>query len=154
LEYFIAVGKRLAPGGLVTYWLPAPQFKPEGARAVTRAFCEAFPDCTLWAGGDEDWVLMGGREFTNRPSAEHFSRLWRDAGAGPLIAASGFEYPAQLGATFLGDAESLRRWYGQTPALTDDFPKRIAAHIPVGNLADEYVTWLKPDDARGRFQES
>src|SRR6185436_15648917 len=47
-EYFKAVAERLAAGGLASYWLPAPQFKPQGARAVTRAFCAAFPDCTLW----------------------------------------------------------------------------------------------------------
>jgi len=154
-EYFIAVAERLAPGGLATYWLPAPQFKPEGARAVTRAFCEAFPDCTLWAGGQRNWILMGGREFRNRPSAQHFSRLWRDATAAPRIAASGLEYPVQLGATFLADAEQLHRWYGGTPALTDDHPKRIApAETAVESPVREYAAWLKPDDALRRFQES
>jgi spermidine synthase len=153
-EYFMAVAERLAPGGLATYWLPAPQFKPEGARAVTRAFCDAFPDCTLWAGGQRNWILMGGREFRNHPSARHFSRLWRDATAAPRIAASGLENPVQLGATFLGDAEHLRRWYGGTPALTDDYPKRIAPETAVESPVDEYAAWLKPDDARRRFQES
>ena len=153
-EYFMAVAERLAPGGLATYWLPVPQFKLEGARAVMRAFCDAFPDCTLWAGGQRDWILMGGREFRNRPSAQHFSRLWRDAAAAPRIAASGFEYPVQLGATFLADAEQLRRWYAGTPALTDDYPKRIAPATAVGEPAAEYAAWLKPDGARRRFEES
>jgi len=153
-EYFTAVAERLAPGGLATYWLPAPQFRPEGARAVTRAFCDAFPDCTLWAGGQRHWILMGGRDFSNHPSAEHFSRLWRDATAAPRMAASGFEHPGQLGATFLGDAEQLRRWYGETPALTDDRPKRIAAATVDEGLAGEYAAWLRPDDAQRRFQES
>ena len=151
-EYFMAVAARLAPGGLATYWLPAPQFKPEGARAVIRAFCDAFPDCTLWAGGARDWILMGGREFANRPAGEHFSRLWREAASAPRIAANGFETPFQLGATFLADAGQLRRWYGETPALTDDYPKRLAPENGPG--APELAAWLKPDDARRRFQES
>jgi hypothetical protein len=153
-EYFRAVAGRLALGGLATYWLPAPQFKPEGARAVTRAFCDAFPDCTLWAGGQRNWILMGGREFTNRPSARHFSRLWRDATAGPQVFASGLEYPLQLGATFLADAEQLRDWYGETPALIDDYPKRMAPETAAVSLVSEYAAWLKPDDARRRFQNS
>ena len=153
-EYFMAVAERLAPGGLATYWLPVPQFKPEGARAVTRAFCEAFPDCTLWAGGRRNWILMGGREFGNRPSAQHFSRLWRDALAAPRIAASGLEHPAQLGATFLADSEQLRRWYGETPALTDDHPKRIAPETSAESPMGEYAEWLRSDGAQRRFQGS
>jgi spermidine synthase len=153
-EYFMALAERLAPGGLATYWLPVPQFKPEGARAVTRAFCDAFPDCTLWAGGHRDWILMGGHEFGNRPSRQHFARLWRDPAAAPWIAASGFEHPAQLGATFLADAGQLRGWYDGTPALTDDYPKRIAPETATRSLADEYAAWLEPDGARRRFQES
>lgn len=153
-EYFMAVAERLAPGGLATYWLPVLQFKPEGARAVVRAFCDAFPDCTLWAGGKRDWILMGGRDFRNRPSTQHFSRLWRDAAAAPLLAANGLEYPVQLGATFLADAEQLRRWYALTPALTDDYPKRLAPEGAAVNPPAEYAAWLDPDAARRRFQES
>lgn len=152
-EYFMAVAARLAPGGLATYWLPAPQFKPEGARATVRAFCEAFADCTLWAGDAHNWILMGGRGFSHRPSAEHLGRLWRGA-AGPRFAASGFEVPAQLGATFLADAGQLRAWYGATPALTDDHPKRIAPVTGVESQAAEYAALLRPDDARRRFRES
>jgi len=153
-EYFMALAERLAPGGLATYWLPVPQFKPQGARAVVRAFCDAFPDCTLWAGGQRNWILLGGREFSHRPSAQRFSRLWRDAVAAPRIAASGLESPVQLGATFLADAEQLRRWYDGTPALTDDHPKRIAAETSLESPMGEYAAWLTPDDARRRFQES
>jgi hypothetical protein len=153
-EYFLAVAGRLAPGGLATYWLPAPQFKPQGARAVVRAFCDAFPDCTLWAGGQRDWILLGGREFSHRPSAQHLSRLWRDAAAAPHLAASGLESPVQLGAAFLADAEQLRGWYDATPPLTDDHPKRIAPDTSLDGPMGEYAAWLKPDDARRRFQAS
>jgi spermidine synthase len=153
-DYFMAVAERLAPGGLATYWLPVPQFKPQGARAVVHAFCDAFPDCTLWAGGERNWILMGGRDFRSRPSAQHFSRLWRDAAAAPRLAANGLEYPAQLGATFLADAAQLRRWYALTPALTDDYPKRLAPEAAPVDPPAEYAAWLDPDAARRRFQES
>lgn len=153
-EYFMALAERLAPGGLATYWLPVTQFKPQGARAVTHAFCDAFPDCTLWAGGRHDWILMGGREFRNRPSAQHLARLWSDAAAAPRLATSGLEHPVQLGAAFLADAEQLRRWYGGTPALIDDYPKRIAPETDPASLVNEYAAWLKPDDAFRRFLES
>src|SRR5256885_17043253 len=85
-EYFALLAQRLAPGGLASYWLPVHQLEPSGARAVVAAFCDAFADCTLWAGSKYHWILLGGRGFEYRPDARHFVRLWRGparAGAAP-----------------------------------------------------------------------
>jgi len=153
-EYFMALAERLAPGGLATYWLPVSQLDPSGARAVIAAFCHAFPDCTLWVGVSYDWILMGGREFKHRASAQHFARLWRDPVAAPRLAANGFEQPAQLGAAFLADAAQLRRWYGAAPELTDDHPKRLAAELVLDRPVEEYRPWLHPDRALRRFEAS
>jgi spermidine synthase len=153
-EYFAALSQRLAPGGLATYWLPVVQFDPVGAKAVIAAFCDAFPDCTLWVGGRHDWVLMGGRDFKNRPGTRYFGRLWRDPLAGPRLIANGFEQPAQLGATFLGDAAQLRQWVDGTPPVTDDRPKRLRAELVSDRPFAEYALWLYPDGARRRFEAS
>jgi spermidine synthase len=153
-EYFMALAERLAPGGLATYWLPVSQLDPSGARAVVAAFCHAFPDCTLWVGVSYDWILMGGRDFKHRPSAQHFARLWRDPVAAPRLAANGFEQPAQLGAAFLADAAQLRRWYGATPELTDDHPKRLAAELVLDRPVEEYRQWLQPERALRSFEAS
>ena len=153
-EYFTALAKRLAPGGLASYWLPVHQLEPRGARSVIAAWCEAFPDCSLWAGSSYNWVLLGGRGFENRAHRGHVARLWENPAAAPRIAASGFEHPAQLGAAFLADAAQLRGWIGGTPLLTDDYPKRIAAPPPPGLSLDEYSLWLNPEAARQRFTAS
>ncbi|HZE11844.1 MAG TPA: hypothetical protein VE034_09715, partial [Burkholderiales bacterium] len=153
-EYFTALAARLAPGGLASYWLPVRQFEPRGAQAVIAAFCQAFPDCSLWAGTEFHWILLGGRDFLARPGPERLTRLWRDKVVGPRITASGFEHPGQLGAIFLGDAEQLRAWYAGTPALDDDHPKRMAAAILVAPDLAEYARWLDPGYARRRFEGS
>src|SRR5262249_39233059 len=152
-EYFAALASRLAPGGLATYWLPVNQLEPRGARAVIAAFCEAFPDCSLWSGSSFQWMLLGGRDFEARPRLARFSRLWRDAARARRIAASAFERPGQFGAAFLADAAQLRAWTG-TPALDDDHPKRIAADFAGVNSVDEYARWLEPEGARRRFEGS
>jgi len=155
-EYFAALAQRLAPGGLATYWLPVLQFDPMGAKAVVAAFCDAFPDCSLWVGGRYDWVLLGGRDFKGRPAARHFARLWRDPLAGPRLVGNGFEQPAQLGAAFLADAEQLRYWVGSTPPVTDDRPKRLMADLVLvlDSRFGDYTAWLLPDGARARFEAS
>lgn len=150
-EYFAALARRLAPGGLATYWLPVNQMDPDGARAVIVAFCRAFPDCTLWTGFHFQWVLLGGRDFASRPTLERFARLWRDPSR--ELAAAGFEHPGQLGATFLADAAQLARWVGDTLPVEDDHPKRIAADVKVKPF-DAYFALLAPAETRRRFESS
>ena len=153
-EYFAALAQRLAPGGLATYWLPVRQFRLAGAKAVVAAFCDAFPDCTLWSGTDRDWILMGGRDFARRPSAHELGRLWRDPLAARRLAANGFEHPPQLGASFLGDAAQLRRWLASTRPLVDDWPKRLDPSQPFDATPPDYEQWLYPEGARRRFEAS
>ena len=50
LEYFQLMRSRLAPGGIVTYWLPVGQLLAGDTRAILGAFCGAFSDCSLWGG--------------------------------------------------------------------------------------------------------
>jgi predicted membrane-bound spermidine synthase len=152
-EYFAAVADRLAPGGLATYWVPVNQLDPAGARAVIAAFCNAFADCSLWSGYRFEWVLLGGHAFASRPALERFARLWRDPSRAARIAASGFEHPGQLGATFLADATQLARWVGDTLPLDDDHPKRIGTDSNPRSL-DDYMTLLEPPDIRRRFESS
>jgi predicted membrane-bound spermidine synthase len=153
-EYFMALAERLAPGGLATYWLPVKQFQPRGARAVIAAFCDAFPDCTLWSGVKYEWILMGGRDFRHRPAMKSFARLWDRAESAARIEASGFEHPAQIGAAFLADAEHLRRWLDGAAPVTDDHPKRMATDPPSGQPPDEYPGLLNPQAAAANFRSS
>jgi len=152
-EYFSALAERLAAGGLATYWLPVEQLEPRGARAVVAGFCAAFPDCSLWSGAKFDWILMGGREFRHRPSVQDLTRLWEAPGTAARLAASGFEHPAQLGATFLADADQLKRWIADTPPLTDDQPKRLATSSP-RTAYDEYFPFLTAKLAAENFRGS
>ena len=153
-EYFQALAERLAPGGLATYWLPVEQFQPAGVRAVIAAFCDAFPDCTLWSGARYEWVLMGGRDFRHRAAAQSFVRLWEQASSAGRIAASGFEHPAQLGAAFLADAGQLRRWLAGSAPVTDDHPKRMATAAVIVEAHKEYSTVLDPQVAAANFRGS
>jgi len=127
------------------------QFKPQGARAVIAAFCDAFPDCTLWAGERSDWILMGSRHAR---APDNLARLWQVPAAAALLEADGLEQPAQLGATFVADHAQLREWTSGTQLLTDDFPKRIAPALRVDAPLEEYERWLEPERARRNFESS
>ena len=130
-EYFRLLRSRLAPGGIVTYWLPVDQLLVPDTRAVLSAFCDAFPDCSLWSGAAFNWMLVGTNGRTAAADAGRFRAPWADPVLGPALRGIGVETPEQMGALFIADGEVLRGWTGGAPPLTDDFPHRILH--PVGS---------------------
>jgi predicted membrane-bound spermidine synthase len=153
-EYFELVRERLAPGGIVTYWLPVRGLSEADSRVIVRAFCEAFDDCSLWLGTTMDWMLVGTRDARGPVSREHFVAQWNDARVGPTLRALGLETPAQLGALFLGDSEQLTRFTGGTRPLEDDWPLRLSRPEPGGRLPRFYWRWMDPAESVERFRES
>ena len=97
------------------------------AKAILRAFCDAFTDCSLWNGSGTHLMMVGTRRAAGPVSEHEFARQWQDARVAAEMRQLGFERPEQLGALFIGDAGYLRRLIGPSPALTDDTPKLIEA---------------------------
>jgi spermidine synthase len=150
-EYFELVRRRLAPGGVVTYWLPVYQVAPNEGRSLIRGFCAAFPDCTLWTAAGLEWMLAGTRDLSGPVDEESFTRQWRDPVVGPELRRVSFDAPELLGTTFLADAPQLAELVGNAPPLVDDFPQRMAQQRP---SAAEYLQWMDPEAARERFAKS
>jgi spermidine synthase len=143
-EYFQLIHDRLTQGGIVTYWLPVHNILLSDTKAITRAFCDVFVDCSLWSGQDLDWMLVGSRGGIAAPSEQALSRQWRDPALQAELRAVGFELPEQLG-KLLSDALPL----------TDDRPKRLANGGQSRVRARRtYSAWLDPRDHRDRFQAS
>jgi spermidine synthase len=153
-EYFQLVHDRLAEGGIHTYWLPVHGLTSEDTRAIIRAYCDVFGDCSLWSGWNLEWMLVGTRAA--RPtSQESFVRQWQDPRVAPELAALGLETPEQLGALFMADAAVLRRMVVDTEPLTDEFPKRLSHRIMASDEAQRfYSEWMNTDLTRARFEDS
>jgi spermidine synthase len=158
LEYFRLVRDRLRPGGISTYWLPTHSLAENNARAVTRAFCDVFEDCSLWAGFGTDLILVGSRGASGPESEARFVAQWEDARVNTELTALGIEAPEQLGALMLADAEELRRLTASDLPTVDDFPRRItpptffASYATSGNGL--YALWTDSDARRARFERS
>jgi hypothetical protein len=122
---------------------------------VLRAFCDAFADCSLWHGSGTDLMMVGTRGATGPVSEAHFAAQWRDPVLAPELAGLGFERPEQLGALFVGDADYLRALTADTPAVTDDRPKRItAASSSREGLERLRAEFMDVEAAQKRFRES
>lgn len=153
-EYFEAMRGRLTEGGIATYWLPVPQLTPTESKAIIKAFCNAFPDCSMWTGVPLSWMLMGSRGGIAPVSEQDFGRQWRDPVVAPELRAVGFDTPEMLASTFLADAPFLRALTEEQAALVDDYPLRLGAGASPTSAATFYDTIEDPDAAARRFHES
>ena len=124
-EYFQLLHDRLADGGMATYWLPVAGRGEYDIKAIIRAFCDVFEDCSLWNGTPLDWMLVGGRHAVGPVPASNFSNPWNDPVVWPHLREIGFELPQQVGAAFLGDASYLRALTASTTPLADNYPHRL-----------------------------
>ncbi len=149
-EYFQLIRDRLAEGGITTYWLPVHSLLEEDSKAILRAFCDVFEDCTLWTGAGLDWIMMGSRERSGPASRARIAAQWEDARVGPEMIALGIERPEQIGALFMADAEQIAEITAGTPPLTDDFPRRLSTEPG----SSDYSAWLDVDQNRERMLKS
>jgi hypothetical protein len=127
----------------------------QSALGIIGAFCEAFEDCSLWHGMGPDLMLVGTRGKLAQPSGDAFSRQWQDPNVVDELVALGFEFPEQMGALFIGDADYLRQLSRDVPPLTDDQPKRITALASSAeNQRAVFEAWFDTEAARIRFHSS
>ncbi|MFP6655951.1 MAG: spermidine synthase, partial [Myxococcota bacterium] len=154
-EYFAAVRKRLSEGGIVTYWLPVHGLLESDSKAIIRAFCNVFEDCSLWNGASLDWIMVGTRGLKTPVPIKNFVQQWQDPLVLPELRALGVERPEQLGALFIGDSEFLKELTKATPPLNDDHPGRLSSVVIGPRIAREiYRDWLDPTAALARFDAS
>lgn len=154
-EYFELIHSRLQEGGMTTYWLPVHQLTEADTLSIVRGFCNAFQDCSLWAGAGLDWMLTGTRNAQDPVSDAHFSAQWNDPQVSKELKRLGLEHPAQLGSLFMADAHELNRMTQGRLPLTDNFPGRLSDELIDGNHYSEfYAALMNTDRARDSFMAS
>jgi len=154
-EYFELVRRRLAPGGMTTYWLPVFELDARETRSIIGAFCAVFEDCSLWNGAGLNWMLVGSRGASYSPGAPRLQQQWREPALQAELAAVGFERPAALLATYMADAPFLIDWAKGVGPLEDDFPQRLW-HFPTPDdrSARQHAPLMDALAARARFLAS
>jgi spermidine synthase len=124
-EFFRLMHSRLKEGGIATFWLPINQLKVDEAKAILRAFHEAFANASVWASADQDWIMMGIKGSGRKMKEEEIRQLWSQSGSGGDLRQIGIEVPQQLGALFVMDAEGIDQITHDVAPLTDGYPKRL-----------------------------
>jgi predicted membrane-bound spermidine synthase len=142
-EFFRLMNARLKEGGIATFWLPINQLKVDEAKAILLAFHNAFPNASVWANSDYEWIMMGIKGPGRRLEKDEMRRWWNDPAARSDLARIGVETPEQFPALFLMDAPDIESLTSGTLPLTDFFPKRLsdtaANPAEVDRFAMEYM---------------
>ncbi len=151
-EFFSLMNSRLKEGGIATFWLPINQLKVDEAKAILRAFHNAFPNASVWGSADQEWVMMGIKGPGRRVKEEEIERLWSDTTTGADLRSIGMEVPQQLGALFLMDGEEIDRITGEIAPLTDFYPKRLSDARWDDQASHRFASnYMEPSAAAHRF---
>lgn len=121
-EFYRLVKQRLAPGGVLSQWIPLEQQPDNLTRGMIASLLEAFSEVTLWIPSDYEAILVA----SDRPLTVDWER-WQREWAEPPVARSlmdvGFTSPYGLLGTYVAGTEALRRYVQGYPAMTDDHPR-------------------------------
>jgi predicted membrane-bound spermidine synthase len=154
-EFFSLMKNRLKENGIATFWLPINQLKIDEAKAILGAFHNAFPNASVWANGDQEWIMMGINGLGRKVKEEEIRQLWSNPDSGADLRRIGIEVPQQLGALFVMDGEEIDLITRDIAPLVDNYPKRLsdAAWDEEANLRFASA-YMDPPSAADRFARS
>jgi hypothetical protein len=151
-QFFSLMKGRLKDGGIASFWLPLYQLSTEETKAILRAFHNVFPNASLWATSDLEWVMIGMNPPLRKPDEELARKLWTDPTTGPDLVRVGLELPEQMSASFVMDAEGIDRMTQGVEPLDDFHPKRLTDATPDPNAAYQLgYSYLEASGALQRF---
>jgi spermidine synthase len=152
-EFFALMNSRLNDGGIATFWLPIYQLKVDEAKAILRAFHNAFPNASVWASSDEEWIMLGIKGPGRR--LEEVRQLWDQDATRTDLARIGIEVPEQLESLFLMDSAELDRATANIKPLTDFFPKRLTDKPADVEAIHQFASsYMEASSAVRRFRSS
>jgi spermidine synthase len=154
-QFFRLMRDRLKEGGVVSFWLPLYQLTMADAKSILHAFHNVFPDASLWATNDLEWIMIGIKEPLSRPSDILARQLWSNPETGADLRRIGVELPEQMSALFLMDGEEIARLVKEVEPLDDFYPKRLSDAAPDLDAAFKFgFSYVQRNAALERFSAS
>jgi len=143
-QFFSLLNDRLKDGGIATFWLPIYQLTTDETKAILRGFHNVFPNASVWATCDLEWIMTGMKGPLHKPNEAAARALWSDVGTRLDLGRIGIEVPAQMSALFLMDGEEIDRITQGVEPLSDLYPKRLTDVHPDLNAVHQFgYTYLR-----------
>ncbi|HLZ12474.1 MAG TPA: fused MFS/spermidine synthase [Candidatus Acidoferrum sp.] len=140
-EFYAALRKKLAPGGVFVQWIQAYGLAPDDFRMIVASASPHFAELSLWRSGGRDYLLLARTEKSDF-AFERSRKLWGDAALFQDFESLHLTAPEAWPVYFrLNDAE-LRTLSAGAQLNTDDrtrleydAPKRLLAETLTDELA-------------------
>ena len=140
-DYFELCRKKLAPGGVISMWLPFYTLTTRNYLMILRAFSDVFPNTTVWYvpnAVNPFTIVMGRLE----PGPIPLDRI--EKGLTPAVRAEleqiGIRNAADIAAALIIDAEGVERVTAGIEPHVDDLP---AVEYESGRLLDRVESWAR-----------
>src|SRR6266568_750492 len=154
-QFFALMNGRLKDGGIATFWLPIYQLTTDETKAILRAFHKVFPNASVWATSDLEWIMMGIKGSLHKPDEESEHALWSDPKTRLDLERIGIEVPEQMSTLFLMDGDEIDRITQGVEPLSDFYPKRLTDVHPNLETAFHFgYNYLERSAARRHFLSS
>ncbi len=116
-DYYESVLAHLTPDGMMTQWLPIEQMPPRAVQMAVSSFVAAFPHTLLFAGSNEQFILIGSPSPINLANLER--RFDSQPRAAEDLAALRIRSPLHLIARIVRLEADLEVEYGDGDVLRD-----------------------------------
>jgi spermidine synthase len=121
-EFYQLAKRRLAPGGMVTQWVPLDLSREALPRMMIGTMMAEFPHVSLWIPSRMEGVVIGSMEPL-RIDLEGWRQRMSAPGLRADLDAIGFRSPEDLAAIFVAADGALANLVGDVPIVTDDRPR-------------------------------
>jgi len=121
VEFYRAVRRRLAPGGMFLQWIHYYQMHPADVRGALNTFRSVFPETTYWINPFGDSFALGSDGRQAIDVGDWMRRVSRPEIAEDL-GRIGLTKPIDILGFFLWGPGDLERYAGGAAVCTDDFP--------------------------------
>jgi spermidine synthase/Tfp pilus assembly protein PilF len=118
-EFYAAVRKRLAPGGIFVQWVQEYSLAPDDLRMIVATLAPHFPEVTLWRGEAPDLLLLGRVDATPF-QFRRLRALWQNAELRKDFQSVDVQQPEGLVAYYLLDDSAVRKLAEGGVLNTDD----------------------------------
>jgi len=116
-EFYRDIQSHLAPGGMVSQWIPEFNVTTHAVELIFTTFVASFPHSFAFVGADRNLILVGSNEPFNLDTLR--DRFPREKRVRADLKRMQIERPADLLLSVLESPASLRRKWGSGPTIRD-----------------------------------